>query len=109
MLRRIAPRDPGRAPRERVLRFRSRGASGGCQADAAADRMLSLLRVRLWSRVASGGYHADSVADRMLSLLRENEPSACRAEFDACMRTGVSEDNSQSNYQEIASSQSQRG
>ncbi len=38
-------------------------------------------------QIASGGYHADAVADRMLSLLRENEPSAC-------MRTGVSEDNS---------------
>jgi hypothetical protein len=44
MLRRIAPRDPGRAAGERVLRLWSRGASGGCQADAAADRMLSLLR-----------------------------------------------------------------
>jgi hypothetical protein len=32
------------AARERVLRFRSRGASGGCRADASADRMLSLLR-----------------------------------------------------------------
>ncbi|CAK9221461.1 unnamed protein product [Sphagnum jensenii] len=44
MLRQIAPRDPGRAAGERVLRLWSRGASGGCQADAAADRMLSLLR-----------------------------------------------------------------
>jgi hypothetical protein len=99
MLRRIAPRDPGRPAGERILRSWRRGASGGCQVDAAADRMLSLLRggggvLRLWSSVASGGYHTDAVADRMLSLLRENEPSACRAEFGACMRTGVSEDNS---------------
>ncbi len=66
--------------------------------DAAADSHAEFAAgggvLRLWSRVASGGYHADAVADRMLSLQLENEPSACRPEFGACMRTGVSEDNS---------------
>lgn len=68
---------------QRCIRRVSGGCRGGSHAEFAAGGGV----LRLWSRVASGGYHADAVADRMLSLLRENEPSAC-------MRTGVSEDNS---------------
>ncbi|CAK9873058.1 unnamed protein product [Sphagnum jensenii] len=85
MLRWIAPRDPGRAAggtspplvEQRCIRRVSDGCRGGSHADFAAGGGV----LRLWSSGASGGCQADAAADRMLSLLQEEESSGCGAEL----------------------------